>query len=599
MQLNGSMLNGAALDGSSGARTPVLAVAGQAYVWAVRLLVGGVDMSANLVGVVEVDREEGAAGLATFSLHVAQAVSPADWIGRPVSIDYLSTSSSGNLDTRRFTGRVTLPSWAAQQRILTCECSDQLQQRVEAMAQADIDALLPSSWSVDVFDPLEGRSRWDYAGERLATRPASLDCSPHGALRLTSWYADPVAHFVFGSGTTLDESVDIELADLSRQTNVVEIEYSYRFSRLWQLNEDYSWAHPNLGGFTGEQGFCLWRGDSTELPDIEMIMSAASAGGQAMLSTATYQRLPLTGVYCDPPAAWVNTYPDLLLAAAWTGARRWVQPVTETYSLRLEADSSVAQSGEIVSRESHGFSIDSEAAAAWESTPFGMATPQEVANVVGGTGPSWSDGSGFGTGAPDDGVHGFADHGDSVRRAAAAQCLFDRAVASIVAAHRATTVSFAVPTSLCTGVDLVHTARLEDQGVRAQGKVRRIVDRLDLRTGAALTTLSIAVMRGGGTASDPLALPSAPIQPPAEGSGFGVAGLPTQLGGRSTSPPYDPDLLGFSGNYSTVDNNVGQERYPRRMKIAAQEIAAELRDELVAKAQATYRLAIPNDLLEL
>uniref|UniRef100_UPI00197E93C3 hypothetical protein n=1 Tax=Pseudomonas viridiflava TaxID=33069 RepID=UPI00197E93C3 len=52
----------------------------------------------------------------------------------------------------------------------------------------------------DVFAPVEGRSHWDYALELLSTMSASLDVSPSGELRLTSWFATAPA-FVFGPGT--------------------------------------------------------------------------------------------------------------------------------------------------------------------------------------------------------------------------------------------------------------------------------------------------------------------------------------------------------------------------------------------------------------
>jgi len=291
MQLNGSMLNGAALNGSGLTRTPQQAVAGFAYVWGLRVLVGGEDVTASLVGTVEIDREEGAAGLASFVLHMPASITPTDWRGRTVSIDYLSEGAGGSLDARRFTGRIILPSWDPRQRLLTCECSDLRQQRVEAMSVSEIDALVQGDWSVDVFDPLEGRSHWDYAEERMSTRPASLDCSPTSVLRTASWYAEPVAHFLFGPGTTLDDSIQVDLADLDTLTNVVEIEYSYRFSRCWQGNQTHNWVHPDMSGLSGIQGWCVLAAKpSTELPDRDMVESALSAIGQT-LPAGTANRL--------------------------------------------------------------------------------------------------------------------------------------------------------------------------------------------------------------------------------------------------------------------------------------------------------------------
>src|SRR5690606_31786414 len=103
-----------------------------------------------------------------------------------------------------------------------------------------------------------------------------------------------------------------------------------------------------------------------------------------------------------------------------------------------------------------------------------------------------------------DGSTGSQDLMDEGRRSAALRCMLHSGQTEIVAAHRATTVSWAVPTSLALGVDLRHTLSLDDQGARAIGKCRRIIDGFNLASGEAVTTLSIAIMRGGGS-SDPLA----------------------------------------------------------------------------------------------
>lgn len=601
MRLNGSPLNGAALNGAGVTRAPQQAVAGFAYAWGVRLLVGGDDLSASLVGTLEVDREEGAAGLATFVLYIPAAITPTEWRGRTVSIDYLSQSANGSLDVRRFTGRIVLPSWDPRQRLLTCECSDLRQQRVEAMSVAEVDALVQGDWSPDLFDAIDGRSHWDYAEERLSTRPASLDCAPSGALRTTSWYAEPVAHFVFGPGTTLDDSVQVDLADLDTLTNVVEIEYSYRFARRWQENQSHSWSHPDTEGLSGIQGWCvLMTRPSTELPDRDMVKSALSGIGQTLLGSSIWRPVPPSGsgVYCDPPFGWTNNYyPNLLIGFSVVGARRWTQAVTEKYILRLEASASVAQAGEVVARDSLGFEVESEQADAWESTPFGADAPRKAVGGI-STEVDWGQGAGFGTGGADDGVPGHFDDGDAGRRELAARCLLRRGQADILAAHRSTSVSFEVPTSLCAGIDLVHTVRLEDQGVRAQGKVRRLVDRFDLGTGLAVTTIALAIMRGGGEVSDPLVLPSISTAPVGSGGGDGIGGsLPTQFGGRLSSPPFDDEKLGFRGNYKDAES--GAEMYPRDVKLAAREIPAAKRDEHVAEASTTYRVAIPNDILDL
>lgn len=573
--LNASPLNSAPLNGVAGQPAePEYIVRGQSFVWALRVTVDGVDWTGSLTGTVTVDREEGAAGVAGFDLFLGSGpVVPTDWIGKPVTIDYISTSQGVTSEVRRFTGQLSQPTWSPNARILGCECSDQLQQRVEAMPVEAIDSLTGGYWSADVFEPVTGRSRWDYAVERMGSRPASLDCSPAGAMRVTSWYATN-PHFEFGEGTTVYDSVDVELAQLGNITNRVEIEFSYRYPRLQQLTESFSWTHPHSGGVGGMGGFCAWRTWSTELPDTNMIESAITGAGLTVVGRVGGFQLPLSmSDPCGDGSPWLNTTEGLWLSASVTGARRWTQTVTESYTLTLTTTEGQIEGSQRISRDSTSFEIESSRADDWDASLE--------------SDPSAEPG----------------DLSDESRRAAAIHCLLRRGQTEIIESHRGTTVSWVVPTSMASTVDLVHTLSLNDQGARAIGKCRRILDSFDLNSGEALTTLSIAVMRGGGV-SDPILVPGAPDTslPPLSG---GDGALPTQLGGRQidpytglTIPPFDETRTGFAGNYSVNDNEPA-EIYPRRFDVEARDIPAEYRDEQAVTAEATYLVGIPNDLLEL
>ena len=568
--LNASPLNAVPLNGlASAAAEPEYIVRGQSFVWALRVLVDGVNRTAQLTGTVTVDREEGAAGIAGFDLYIAPgvAVVPPDWKGRPVSIDYISTSQGATTEARRYTGQISIANWNPVSRVLTCECSDQLQQRVEGMTVAAIDSLVGGDWSADVFEPVEGRSHWDYALERLSTRTASLDCSPAGDLRVTSWYAT-APHFVFGQGTTLYQSVELQQADLDRTTNRVEIEFSYRYNRLWQRNKNYQWQSPETQGLTGIGGFCQWRTNSHELPTKDMIADAASGNGETVINPSYYS-LPLTmSDPCGDGNPWINTFDDLLLGVSWVGARRWVQVVTETYSLTLATTAGEAESSRIVQRAAYTVDVEDDQAEEWTDEP-----------ILGGS-------------------RGNTDLPDDVRRNAAMTVALRSAMAEIVSAHREATLTWQVPTSLALGIDLTHTLELNDQGAHAIGKCRRIVDSFDLGSGSAVTTISIAIMRGGGV-SDPLTLPGR-LGEGQIGEGEGnvfYTPLPTQLGGRTGIPPYDDELDGFAGNYS--QNNPNAEVFPRRLSVTAAEIPAAQRDEQLLDAAVLYRVGIPNNTLEL
>jgi len=568
--LNASPLNAVPLNGvASSAIDPVYVVTGQSDVWRLLVRVAEVDVSAQLTGTVEVDREEGAAGVGGFDLYIADGpVVPTDWKGSPVTVDFICTTSGVTRQERRDTGQIAQANWDPVSRVLSCELSDQLQQRVESLSIAGVDSLVGGDWSADVFEAVEGRSHWDYALERLSTRTASLDCSPAGDLRVTSWYAT-APHFVFGQGTTLYQSVELQQADLDRTTNRVEIEFSYRYNRLWQRNKNYQWQSPETQGLTGLSGFCQWRTNSHELPTKDMIEDAAADNSETLISP-TYYSLPMTmSDPCGDGNPWINTFADLLLGVSWVGARRWVQVVTETYSLTLATTAGETETSRIVQRAAYTVDVEDDQADEWVDEP-----------ILGGS-------------------SGNTDLPDDVRRNAAMTVALRSAMAEIVSAHRETTLTFQVPTSLALGIDLTHTIELNDQGAHAIGKCRRIVDNFDLSSGQALTTLSIAVMRGGGV-SDPLTLPPR-LGGEAGGGGSGDDGfyvpLPTQLGGRLDSPPYDDTMEGFAGNYSSTTE--GTEVFPRRMETEADEIPAADRDERLLASETLYRVGIPDNTLEL
>ncbi|CAM4003973.1 hypothetical protein [Ectopseudomonas alcaliphila] len=551
---------------------PVYVVRGQAFNWRVRLLVDGMDLTGQVTGTLDVDREEGAAAVAGFVLYQPPGpVVPDDWKGKPVQLDFISRDRDGVItEARLFTGRLEMPEWDPTWRLLACDCSDQLQQRIEGMSIAAIDALTGGVWSADLFEPTTGRSRWDYAQERMESRAASLDCSVDGVPRVTPWGAATTPHFVFGLGSTLFETVQIDLQPLGAATNRLEVDASYRYPRLWQHVQLFTWSHPEYGS-SGIPGFCQWRTWTSELPTTDMIEGAVTGAGLTMVGRVGGFKLPLSlGNPCGDGVAWINQFDNLWLSAIASGGRRWTQQVTENYKLVLTAPGGESEATRVIARDSGNVAIENSAADEWES------------------------------GKPDG--TGSTDLAEEPRRVAALQTLLRSGAVELLSAHRGTTLSWQVPTDLALGVDLVHTLRLEDRAL-AQGKCRRIQHRIDIEAGTAVTTLSVAISRGGGV-SDALTTPARPdtsLAPLPIGGG----GVPTQLGGRLNDPisgapiePYNDNRLGFSGNWDVADDLTAP-KFPRRFDVEASEIPEIYRDERTGAVTVHYRVGIPNDLLEL
>lgn len=581
--LNGHTLNGAPLNGAPRrlALGPVVIEPVVSVFWDCRVLLNGADITDQLTGSLRIEREEGAATLADLVISLDEgAVNPASYVGRTVEIYYRHWTGAGWDEHLRFRGQIVRPQYDLQGRLLTCECSDRLQDAIEALTVEQVDALCGGLWSSDLYEPPAGRSRWDYAQERMASRAASLQKSVEGDLQVTAWPAAGTPHWKVPVGAVLDQTLDYSPVELTDRINVVEIDLDYRFQRLRQRHLTWEWMHPDIEGDSIETGFCVWRVDSTELPTISMCLEATSSAGYPGQISANWVVLPPSGSYCTPPVAWVNSFTDLVLHGTWTAGRRWVQDCTEQYRLRVEAPASIAQAGEVIRRDS--------VAAETESDQAEVFTANETF-----TGPE--------PGAVQDALEDWViDVREQSRLDDAGACVLAQAQVQILGAHRGNRLAFSLPTSDTLGMRLEHTPLLEDEvagrTIRAQGKLFGLVDEWSFEDGSAVTALVLAISQGGGEVDDPLALPPAPNTTPA-GTVDPHHLLPTQLGGHAGAPAYDETLLGFSGNYSNV--SPGAETYPRRMAVEAPEIPEEQQNEFAAEAQATYRVAIPEDLLEL
>lgn len=556
---------------------------GYSLPWAVTITMAGQDVTAGLTGTVRVDRSEGAAGVAEFELfYPVGATVPLDLHDGPVVITFTSHGHQQLL----FTGWVAEPTWHASTRIMRITATDRLQQRVEAMPLADIDALIGGMYSPDVFGE-EIDDHWRYARDRLSTRPASLDCDTSGRMRVTNWQAKQYADYVFSPGSTVYQSVDVRLAQPTDTTNRVELTIKYRYPRLWQASGTFGWVHPGTGGFGGVQGFCAWRPNSTELPTIDMYLSAVGSTGLTPVSASWHLLPPTMGDPCGNGQPWVNNQEAelLILGGSVIARRRWVQQVTEEYKITLVTAAGEPEDGPVISRRSVNASVESG-----EHWPDSIR-PYQYAPIKGGAvGPS----------APAEPASP-GDQPDEARRHNTCLTALHMARTEIIEAHRRTQVSWQVPTALVAGIDLVHTLELHDQNTRARGKCVQRTDELSIETGSALTTFAVAILRTAAGVSDPLAVPARLGAGEPESSGVMASSytLATQLGGRFTSPDYDDELDGFAGNY-TARQGSSLEVFPRRFAVTGPDIPDSLTDERVLETDgAPIRIAFTGDLLEI
>lgn len=573
MPLNALPQSGQPVPDPDPGHDPVDIEPGGSFAWSVQLLLGGVDVTEQLTGTLRIERPEDGDSVASFALWLGdEPVNVASYTGRTVSIDYV-VAGEPEVVSRRFTGALVQPEFDVVGRVLTCEATTRLTDTIEAMELTAIDVLVGGQWSVDVFEEVAGRSRWDYAQERLSTRAASLNADNHGSPRITDWSPTALS-WVFRPGSTVYESMDVGLATLGETVNVVELELDYRYSRYRQRNQRYSWTHPETGGNRSMDGFIAWKANSTELPDIEMVAGAVDSAGW-FLTSATWGRLP-GDITTGPGSPWYNKNTDLLLWTDFTASVRWTQRAVEQYRLRLEVPAAVAAVGEVIRRERVVLDTDTESDRLWEQGRTLLDDQDQ----------------------PEDQPVTRPTRREQSRLALAASVALARAQVQLLAAQRGNIVGWQIPMAHALGVEVGQRVQLEDQGATATGTVVELADEMDLFTGAALLTVAIAVSQGvTGAVSDELTVPPAPSFSDVPGPTVPAA-LPTQIGLMSWSPPYDDELPGFAGSYS-VGNGNPDLRYPRRFAIDTPEIPDQWRDEITAQTRAVYRVAPPVDVLEI
>lgn len=542
--------------------------------WNARVTLGGSDVSASVVGRINIEAEESSARIADFSIIPASgSIDVSDWTGKAVTIDYLTVNASGATltDNRVFTGTVDLPVYDPQTGLVTFQCTDGYQQRFEGMADSVILTELGGWYSDSVFG--EADDGWQYAQDVLSTIPKSFDLSVDGSTGiLTSWEAKATPDFTFDESAVIGGSVDIELARKREIHNKNVLTFEYRFSRSMHREHDYSWQVPSWD-------FCTYYADSHELPNKEQIKDAATGIGWGVQLPFSFTELPVSGTYTcgGSPVVWIineELQEQLVSQAAWTSIKRWSQTVTETYTLTVQAPQSIAHFGEIAVTDKGSLSTDYDDTS-WESSGDTSTPAGATQDAIG----DW-----------------IIDRADRTEIANAIETRLNLMATAELESHRRNYVTWQVP--LSPTIERSHTAKLNTTPYDAQGKVAEVKHSMDIDNGDALTTIRIAISKTGSATPptpDALSAPSAPSTAPGISAPPSSTALGTQLGGKTASPVHDTNADGFSGNYTVID--FGAEVYPHQFKVDAAAIEDEVRNEATGSTSATYNIVIPDETL--
>lgn len=538
-----------------------------------RVLLGGEDVTERLTGPVVIEGEASAARVATFTLKLAGAFTPASWLNQPVAVDYFK----GGCYWRRFTGVVDKPELDFTERTVAFRCTDNLPRRMDDATRAQIDAMTPGAlWSRFAFGA--DSQGWDYLQDRLTTLRASVCLTARGEFSLFGWSAGAVSR-TFGPADTQYQTPVLTTAPASQLINRIDLEIRIRRPNLRAADAVWSWRYDGP----------LNASDLPYFPPSYQVIQDAIA---------------------DLPSGWssaglvmgqIPTVPGYAMSASGALVRRWVQDETDLYTLSVSCPASIATYGELADTDTAAMSIDYDEKS-WEEE---------------------------GRAALADGVDldpaAEADTLVEIRLAQAARRIADT--------HRAHRYDFT--TLLDPRIELGQTLRVVTPSRSITGQVWKLVDRIDRAGGKAVSEITLAVSFTGVDGAQPddaLTAPTAPGRAATPNYRLGVLGtqvvtVPVSYTTLPTLPDWEipgwnaelwntvdassPTIYsgmrvdggGHLSFFGTVDESIqlvtGTFSAVKRAEflLSTPAIDAAYTDHLEPAVSAGYRVAVPNDEL--
>lgn len=550
--------------------------------WRPVVTLGGVDVSARLVGDIDVQAAEGESRVASFSLAPAAGtlILP-DWTGQPVTIDIAAQATDGSpTDARRlFTGVVDVPDYDLAAHVVTFDCTDQRQEVIGNAPREWVDANVAGYYSTAVSG--EADDTLEYASARLASVPAALDLDAYQSPRVTLWALPEPAGLIFTESSILDGSLRLQLASRADLRNEITTRFQYRIPRL----------RARVIECQFERTISQYTSQGLDIPSramIEQALSGLSGWSQlgdvnfVAIDPGTYESVGGGGSIFTTVS--VTDAPNLALGFSASFYSRWVQSVTEDYAITVRAQASIEAIGS--AREAlSGATLDAEFDdAAWLDDP--ATEPELTLPPVGDV-------------ALDYGAAGATDRSAAQT---AIETLIAQARVAALASHRGTRVAASV--AIRADIDLDKRIEIDTTSLRASGKVVRVSHRMSIEEGSATTEFDLAVSgfnAVGLQPDDEPAAPAAPVDPtPAPGPAALAATIDLYIGQTEDTLPYDEEtMIGFSTNARAgISFDALAPAYPLAMSIGAPEIEAAVRDPITLDKSATFAVAIPQDTLE-
>lgn len=568
-------------------------------IWALKVVIGAVDVSSRLVGEVTIDAAEDSARVASVQFLVTSPAELAMLESAQITIDVVASGNGFSATRRRFTGVVhSVDEFSVFDRVVSISCRDGYQERIKsARSAAAVLQLLGGlgqvsdkivTWNVSSPDPVA------YFGAALATVPGFTFVDGAGQWRVRRWNIT-TADRVYTAADMFHPGPRIKSPSRNDVPSTIVASLTHRFYRLHNAEVDLRWdAWPRQ--------YLLTRA----LPNLAVstVMTALSSAGDWMvkgtpaITTIPRGFYPVTPLGGGAPVPVMDGGPEVAKAVSVTMYRRWYQTIDRTFTVRIPMPGSASPDNAVSRSVTSDFD-----AAGWEqgrqnavtlgifedNPPFGFEEPPEVSGYQALDGP-WP--------PRNSAVDHFGDVSSAEVDFAVGQVVAE-AVRLAAQGRRNRNVSFDRPVDL--RLDLGDVCGVDVFGVSGTGQMQRFAEKYNHDTGECVGDYQFAVPDGNSTVTTwsagstvpPLTVAHALLASPL----LNFIGADT---GTNTQPPNPDSVAGYLCNTVSPTTFYDDQApvYVTQFRIVLPEIPADVRDPAVESVDVSATVSIAGSGLE-
>ena len=565
--------------------------AGHGIRWSPLVELDGVDVSSRLTGQMSITAAEDSARLASVTLVLASSAALATLENAAITIGVQVVTGTGSAFYRIFTGRVEQVSdlYPAAQTV-TLSCRDGWQERQAACASAaDVQALFSGlatlapkiqPWNAEVPDPVS------YFNELLATLPGATFIDRNGLWRVSPWAIGAPA-VTFTADDVFDGTLVVSKRPRAELPGAYVGTLKHRHPRLHSAELTLYWTGPTYTDFVVYGVPPLTKA---------VAQSALDGLGEWHIKGKATLNSPIPGSYAVGVGGGTVYYiispesaPFLCASLTATMYRRWFQETETSYTFTITMPGG-SDRDQIITGNIESTFVSGD----WENAPktdsgLDLWVANGPAPVVTPTGYEALP-------LPHPPANAAIDHWADIVQGdldACAAALVAKVVRLAAAALRRDTVKFTRP--IDPRHELGTVIGIVVDGVTATGQIVEVDYQLDLDSGLAETTYTLACPSGGSGATTSSASVTAPAV--AVTHALSAPTLSNHFGGKvgNTMTP-NPDLLqGFLCNLlptaAAYDGAVPI--YQEQFRLIMPSISAPHRDglEQAGTLAATYNIS--------